>query len=569
MRNRLLIPLVLCINSLWAGDSTSHYFISFKDKQNSLYSIDKPWEYLSVKSIDRRQKYGIEIDIQDLPVNSSYIQNIDFMRGTKVVQASRWLNGVEVILDKNANLEELQQLSFVSGIQFLGTIKKRSKQIAEDIDQTYYEKAKELAQLKSQVKDSSYTEAQYNKSYDQLNMIGVPELHRQGKMGNRVSIAVLDAGFFNAYKVPGMEDLLAKETVIRDFVDNDNSVWEDDAHGAKVLSFTKTFNPGEYIGSAPFADYMLLRTEIGSQEYPLEELKWVFAAEFADSLGADIIIASVGYHTFDDPALNHNYEQLDGKTTIIARGANKAKATGMAVVCSAGNEGGGKWRKIGTPADASGVIAIGACDQNGYRASFSSEGINNGKIKPDFIAPGQRVTIASHNGFYAGNGTSYATPLFGGALACLIEAFPLLRPDSLKTLLQQSSTHLNHTDTFVGYGLPDFGLTFQMQDPINRTTDYTQSGATAVISRYSTILFRSSKKQKIKVILYYPEKKKKKKTSSITYHVKSGEWIRDEQWFEVLYTETKKSRHKDALKFIVEIQTESGTFQRFLVRKPD
>jgi hypothetical protein len=159
--------------------------------------------------------------------------------------------------------------------------------------------------------------------------------------------------------------------------------------------------------------------------------------------------------------------------------------------------------------------------------------------------------------------------LFGGALACLMQAFPLLRPDSLKTLIQQSSTHLNHKDTFVGYGLPDFGLTFQMQNPFNITSDFTQSGATPFISRYSTIIFRSSKKQKVKVVLYYPEKKKKKKTSSITYHVKQGEWIRDEQWFEVLYTETKKSRQKDALKFIVEIQTESGTFQRFLVRNSD
>lgn len=568
MRISLLLLLTIASTSLLANDSTTHYFISFKDKNNSLYSTDKPWEYLSVKSIDRRQKFGISITENDLPVNSSYIQAIDILRGVTVVQASKWLNGVEVITDQSANIEDIRHQSFVSGIQFLGTIKKRTKQIAEDIEPEYYKRSEALIKLKTQNIDSVYSEQQYNKSYEQLNMIGLPDFHQRKYMGQTMSIAILDAGFFNAYKVKGMEDLLKSSTVIRDFVDNDNSVWEDDAHGAKVLSFMKTYNPDSYIGSAPFADYMLLRTEIASQEYPLEELKWVFAAEFADSSGADMIIASVGYHTFDNPALNHTYNELDGHSTIIARGANIANSTGMAVVCSAGNEGQGKWRKIGTPADASGVFAIGACDSEGNRAYFSSEGINNGSVKPDFIAPGQRVTIASHNGFYPGNGTSYATPIFAGALACLMQAFPLVTADSLKNAIKLSCTNINHKDTLLGYGIPDIELTYIRLSGIKFVDDYFATSSGITLARYTTVIMKSSSEQKVKISVLYKDKKRYKKLNSKTYHLEEGEWLRDEQWFDMIISKKVRKDKRDAMKCILEIHTETGTKQRFFISMP-
>ncbi len=567
MRFSFSLLLVLVSVNCWANDSSSHYFVSFKDKNNSLYSTDKPWEYLSVKSIDRRQKFGIGFTLNDLPVNNSYIQAIDVLRGVTVVQASKWLNGVEVILDQSASLGDIRHQSFVSDIQFLGTIKKRTKQIAEEIDPDYYKRSAELIQLKKLNWDSIYTEVQYNKSYEQLNMIGLPDLHRRKYMGQTMSIAILDAGFFNAYRVKGMEDLLQPGTIIKDFVDGDNSVWEDDAHGAKVLSFMKTFNPNSYIGSAPLADYMLLRTEIASQEYPLEELKWVFAAEFADSCGADMIIASVGYHTFDNPALNHTYNELDGHSTIIARGANIANATGMAVVCSAGNEGQGKWRKIGTPADATGVFAIGACDHDGNKASFSSEGINNGSVKPDFMAPGQRVTIASHNGFYPGNGTSYATPIFAGALACLMQAFPLVAIDSLKSAIKLSATHFQNSDTLMGNGLPDMDLCYVRVSGRDFEYDFIPSSSTVTLARYTTVIMKSSMKQKVKISVMYKDKKRYKKLSSKTYHLEKGEWLRDDQWFDMINSTTLRKDKRDAMKCILEIHTESGTKQRFFVSK--
>lgn len=569
MRVSFLLILLNMGTSLLANDSSAHYFIEFKNKNNSLYSTDKPWEFLSVKAIDRRYKFGINIDEQDLPVNIDYVQTIDFLRGTKIVKASKWLNGIEVILDDHASLEDIKQQSFVKQVVFLGNIPKRIKNEPEEIDEAYYTKAKLLKDVKTLYKDSIFSYSQYNRSLDQLKMIGLPDLHQRHLMGQGISIAVLDAGFNNAYKVNGMEDILDSKVIIKDFVDDDNSVWEDDAHGTKVLSFMKTFNPNNYIGSAPFADYILLRTEIGSQEYPLEELKWVFAAEYADSLGVDMIIGSLGYHTFDDAKLNHQYSEFDGKSTLAARGANKANASGIAVVCSAGNEGQGKWRKISTPADADGVFAIGAIKEDGNRASFSSEGINDGRIKPDFMAPGQRVTIATHNGFYPGNGTSYATPIFAGALACLMQAYPYWTPDSLKSGIKLCCTHYLHKDTLMGNGIPDMDQTYVRLSNMVFKYDYTPTASTLIVPRYTTVILKSSIQQKVKITVLYQDKKRFKKLSSKTYHLEKGEWLRDEQWLDLILAQTERKDKRDMLKCLLEIHTDNGSTQRIFVSKPN
>ena len=63
------------------------------------------------------------------------------------------------------------------------------------------------------------------------------------------------------------------------------------------------FAPGQMIGTAPRASYWLLRSEYAPTENVIEEYNWVSAAEFADSVGADVINSSLGYIDFDDPDL--------------------------------------------------------------------------------------------------------------------------------------------------------------------------------------------------------------------------------------------------------------------------
>ena len=113
-------------------------------------------------------------------------------------------------------------------------------------------------------------------------------------------------------------------------------------------------------------------------------------AEYADSLGADIINSSLGYTTFNDTSMNYSYADLNGRTSRASRAADIAFAKGMIVVNSAGNSGGDEWRYIGTPADAFYTLAVGATDFRGQPAYFSSRGPTaDGRIKPNVSAMGK------------------------------------------------------------------------------------------------------------------------------------------------------------------------------------
>ena len=89
------------------------------------------------------------------------------------------------------------------------------------------------------------------------------------------------------------------------------------------------------------ANFILYRTEDVNSEYPIEEFNMVCGMERADSAGADIISASLGYSEFDDASFNHTYAQMNGNTTIAANGADLAAKKGILFVAAAGNEGPG------------------------------------------------------------------------------------------------------------------------------------------------------------------------------------------------------------------------------------
>lgn len=529
-------------------------------------SLDKPWEFLSVRSIDRRQKFGIGFDETDLPVQSSYITAIGIRKNIKIINRSKWLNGIEVSVENDADIASINGLPFIKSIQFLGRIKNRAVAEPKTIEDVYLKKSDSLKALKNRYKTIGFSEQDYKRSYDQNQAIGIPYLHNYGFRGQNQLIAVFDAGFYEAFKVTGMEDLLDKSTVQLDLVDYDGSVWEDDAHGAKVLSFMKTFNPGNYIGTAPFAEYALFRTEIGSQEYPVEEINWVFAAEYADSMGVDVISASVGYHTFDDPGLSHSYNQLDGKTSIIAKAANLAHKKGIAVICSAGNEGNGSWKKISTPGDAPSVITIGACDNKGFYVSFSSIGPTyDGRIKPDFSVPGYKVMVASVNGFYAGNGTSYSTPIFAGAFACLMGAQKYASPDSLKSFVMQSASHYHFADTFYGYGIPDIGLAYCLATGRGESdsTEEIWIKSPGLLYQDLNIYFKSPVNQKIKITIKTDHKNKMKTLESETIKVEANRWFHSDLAFKLVNKgSTKRKKKKQIKKMTIIIETENGTYSR-------
>ena len=418
------------------------YLVTFKDKTNSPYSVTKPLEFLSQRSVNRRQKQNITVKTRDLPVNPTYISEIK-KTGAKIWFTSRWMNAA-LVQTSDANLQTILKMPFVKGLEVNGTV-----------DNPNTRSARKESKFKV-LDNQSYN---YGLAKVQNEMIGVNVMHDLGFRGEGMMIGVLDAGFNNADKIPALKPLFDEGRIVGtyDFVKKEPSVYEDDEHGTEVLSCMGAFLEGTMIGTGPKASYLLLRSEDAPSEYIIEEANWLFAAEYADSVGVDLINSSLGYTTFDDSRTDHTYAQLDGNTTIAARAADWAAGVGIVCVISAGNEGNGAWKYEGTPADADSVLAVGAVDANKSYARFSSLGIPTDlRIKPDVVAMGQGVAVIAPNGnVTTSSGTSFSSPILCGMVAGYWQANPTLTAMQVMANVRKSGSQADKPDKILGYGIPN------------------------------------------------------------------------------------------------------------------
>jgi serine protease AprX len=446
MKNLLKI-LTLSLTLCGVGDFTfaqNKYFVLFKDKANSPYSVSKPTEFISARSIQRRTKQNLKVTETDLPPNPAYINEIKKYK-------SRWLNGV-LVETSVENLAEIKKLSFFKGIEGKGDLSK--ERLANE---------NKLSESKDKFE---ITSTQGNGlSAGQLAMLGVDKMQEKNLRGEGMWIGVLDSGFQNADKLPFFKHLFDEKRILGtyDFVFNERSVYEDHNHGTNVLSCMAAFTDNQIVGTAPKASYLLLKTEDIRSETRLEEANWLFAAEYADSVGVDVINTSLGYTEFDNKVQDYTWKNLDGETALITRAADFAASVGILVVVSAGNEGGGAWQKIGTPADADYVISVGAVTQNStqtnlIRTGFSSYGGNfTKKIKPELVAQGGNTVIGlPSGGVGTSNGTSFSSPLLAGMAASLWAAYPQYTNFDIRDILIRSGSQYAKPDTILGHGLPNY-----------------------------------------------------------------------------------------------------------------
>jgi hypothetical protein len=295
-----------------------------------------------------------------------------------------------------------------------------------------------------------------------LMMINGYPMHNSGYDGKNILIAILDGGFLNSDQITSLNDLRSRNGIkkTRDFVKNNESVYNASIHGTAVLSVLAGKIPGMIEGSAPGADYLLLKTEDVESEFPCEEDFWAAGAEYADSLGADIISSSLGYFNFDDPSLNYKYSDLNGNTAFVTVAADIVASKGILVVNSAGNERNSTWKRIIFPADGDSVLAVGAVDGNNHISDFSSSGPTfDGRIKPDNVTMGVNVPIQiSGNSVVRSSGTSFSCPVLSGMAACLMQAVPGAFNADIIKVLHSTSDRSSFPDSLYGYGIPDIVL---------------------------------------------------------------------------------------------------------------
>jgi serine protease AprX len=361
----------------------NRYWVKFTDKNNTPFSIGNPDAFLSQKAIDRRIAHDIAIVENDLPVDPVYIQGV-INTGATLLNVSKWFNSVTVFTSNPSVVAAINALPYVLSVEKSipnpGII--REKFVKPFFEHETYSKIPEGDFLKSGTSGLVYN---YGQAYNQINMLNGILLHNDGYDGEGMTIAVLDAGFLNANTIPAFDYLWDNGKILgyKDFVNPANpDIFGSHSHGTSVLSTMGANLPGQMVGTAPQASYWLLRSEDGSTEFLIEELNWVSAAEFADSVGADIINSSLGYTVYDDPSQSYSYNDMDGNTAPVTIGADLAVSKGMIVVNSAGNSGSSNWLYIGAPADGDSVFSIGAVNSSGSYASFSSIGPTyDGRIK--------------------------------------------------------------------------------------------------------------------------------------------------------------------------------------------
>ena len=451
MRRLSLLVLALFTSMLLQAQiATNFYWVQFTDKNNSPYSIDAPEHYLSQRALDRRARLGIGIDEYDLPVNPQYLDAVAGC-GAELIHPSKWLNGVTVHATDPAVMEAVNALEFVAEIRN-----------CPDFPEAQQAKERWLAQEMKPAEPQRGSYNIYGDAWVQAHQLKVDELHSMGFDGTGIYVAVLDGGFIGTDTYDCFDNMREEGRFLgaRDFVYGSTSVYTQSTHGTSCLSTMAAFLPNQFVGTAPKASYYLIHTEDVNSESILEEYNWVSGAEHADSLGVDVCSTSLGYINFDMGQWSHPFEHFDGHTAPMTIGSEIAASRGILCCIAAGNEGDGTCT-LGISADAEHSLTVGAVKENGTRASFSSVGPTyDGRIKPDVMAMGQGTLVASGTGggwpYYNGNGTSFATPVLAGAVACLRQALPYASVQDLCDAIRQSGDHANSPNNYYGYGIPDF-----------------------------------------------------------------------------------------------------------------
>ncbi len=450
-------PLVW--SRLAAADGTAKVWVYFADKGlrtpgelgAALAQVEAGYHPRAIARRRLRRTDPGLFDARDIPLHAPYVEAVLGTRAARRVE-SRWLNAMSVRATRE-QVEALAALPFITRIEpVLG-----GKRIEPA-----------PARLHAPAGDGTF----YGPLEEELAQMNLIAVHDQGFTGEGIIVGVLDTGFrriHSAFHEPGHE----LEVVAQwDFINNDPETGPEPGdpssqhqHGTWILGILGSYKPDSIVGGAYDAAFILCKTEDVTSETPIEEDYYVAGLEFIETNGGDMATSSLGYIDW------YTQSQLNGLTATTTIGVNTATANGMYCCTAAGNEGhdtNPATSHLLAPADAFQVIAVGAVSIEGSIAGFSSDGPSaDGRVKPELLACGVDTgTIGSGtnvNTLSSISGTSAATPLLAGAVACLIQARPTWTVDQMRAILFATasdfvSTHAPDPLLVRGYGIINAGL---------------------------------------------------------------------------------------------------------------
>ena len=371
------------------------------------------------------KKYWISFDEEIIKLE----QVVPQLDSVNILSKSNWLNAITTFLTEEEKAS-WENLSIVSSVE-------------------------PVVALQYEYQEASNKTSKYG---DYITTLDPEYLELLGVDGTGVVAGVIDAGFINVDSGSAFKHFIEEDRILgyKDFIDGDREDFfakqtSGDIHGANVLAYFggKYHDTQEKIGLATGASFYLARTENGDKEHLVEEDDWIEAIEWMHGKGVRLVNTSLGYSTFDDSTENHTIHDMNGKTTKISIAAQKAADKGMILVCSAGNLGHKEWKYVSAPADAEGVISVGATTKEDLsRAFYSSIGPEfNSYLKPDIAT-------------YSDRGTSYSSPEIAGLVACMLQNYPNLTPKEVKKALYVAGHLSKVPNNYLGYGVPDTKILF-------------------------------------------------------------------------------------------------------------
>ena len=437
MKSLFFIILISCglsqkidYNLFESGKRGNHYkiWIYFKDKNGSELIN------LTEETKQRRQKHAPKIDNSwyDLKVSANYIRAIEAI-GIDIENESRWLNAVSIVCSQK-DIEAISLFPFVKKIK---PVKGYKKKYFNEID----------------VNQLDGRELDYGDANTQVEQINAHLLHEQGLTGQGIRVLLLDTGYdlshdaLNHINVVGQKDFINDDNQTANENEFEQNINQDD-HGTKILSIIAANSPGNLVGPAFDADFLLAKTEDVSQEWQQEEDDYVAGLEWGEVNGADIASSSLGYADW------YSETDFDGNTATTTIAVDIAVSLGLVCVTAVGNG------LAIAPADADSVISVGAVNNIGEIASFSSRGPTfDGRIKPEVCAQGVNVWAVSGDSntefINIYNGTSASTPLVAGAIALILQGMPTFSPMEVREAVLLTGSMADEPNNIYGWGIMD------------------------------------------------------------------------------------------------------------------
>jgi subtilisin family serine protease len=470
--HRIIVRCAILLGVLSAGLdaqelAANRYWVYFHDKPSLDVSVTPAALGISERALRRRAKVVPRdrlIDAYDIPVRSEY-KILLVGQGIRIAGESRWLNALSVEAAPG-QVEQLRSLQVIRKIDEIGHTRHPR------ID------PQPVANGPTFLKPAASDGIDYGTSLTQLDNIFVPQVHKLGIIGSGMLVGMIDDGY-NAHRT---HNALKHIPVLKEYdwiqADSNTSTQPGEAggqgdHGCYTMSALAGFANGQLVGPAYGVSMILAKTEFDPTETQIEMDRYVFALEWLEREGCDVVSTSLGYDDLDPAGIYNSgdivYPMKDGRTAVTSFAASVAARKGVLFVTSMGNEGWARhdttirrtsggviidtvWStrpgltgSVVTPADADSIVAVGATFSFGEIVSFSSTGPTaDGRVKPEVVAQGLRVKAANPNnlsGYVFVDGTSLSTPLTAGVAALVLSAHPELTPMQVREALMNTATH--------------------------------------------------------------------------------------------------------------------------------